>query len=297
MPVSWNVTRRPRGEPHPEDVARVLERVEAAGEPCRPPRHRRERAAPSGVRSPFGATTSTSSFGSSGSRIGVGCARAAWTFSIPKPLAGSRPGWSRSRAVRRSTSETWPGVELGSGRPDPGGRAGDERRREARAGARPPVLAERAGDGDVGARRCEVDVRRAAREAATAPERSVAATVSTCGRTAGYPSGLPRVAVVPGGGDDERARRDRLRDRLLDRRVSLATEAEIDHAAPGARRLEDARRRSPRLEPRALAARGVPGAQDGLRVDADDARPLAGAPTSDATAVPCSPPIRRAPAG
>ncbi len=51
-------------------------------------------------------------------------------------------------------------VELGAGRPDPGGRARDEGRGEARPGGWPPVLADRARDEDRVTGRRDVDIRR-----------------------------------------------------------------------------------------------------------------------------------------
>ena len=65
------------------------------------------------LRSPLGSTSSTSSFGSNGSFTGLGSASAARTSSIPNPEAGSRPGWSMSRADRRRISATWPAPSSG----------------------------------------------------------------------------------------------------------------------------------------------------------------------------------------
>ena len=48
-----------------------------------------------------------SSFGSSGSRTGVGNASADGMFSIPKPVARSNPGASMSWAEKRMTSKSW----------------------------------------------------------------------------------------------------------------------------------------------------------------------------------------------
>ena len=59
------------------------------------------------------------------------------TSSMPKPVSASKPAGPRSRPERRITSKTWLASSCGLRRPDPGRRAGHDRRREARPGADP----------------------------------------------------------------------------------------------------------------------------------------------------------------
>jgi len=100
------------------------------------------------------------------------------------------------------------------------------------------------------------------------------------------------VAGVPGGGDDEAAEADRLRDRGVDPWVGLIrSQAEIDHGASGPRRRQDSRGDIGRGQARAVAERGVVRADHGVRVDphepdavdgcADDRRDHGSVPPAD----------------
>ncbi len=80
------------------------------------------------------------------------------------------------------------------------------------------------------------------------------------------------VSVVPGRGDDQRARRNRLVDGELDREVAdVRAEAQVDHAAPRPGRCQQASGDLARVESSAVALRRVPGAEHRARVDADQA--------------------------
>ena len=169
-------------------------------------------------------------------------------------------------------------LERGSRGPDPGGRAGDERRREARAVERRVargVVDERHRDRDVHARRGEVDRRGGARERG----RLVVLRRGGDGQHVRVVRGVrERIAffeLVAGGGDRDRAATEREHDRLRHEEALLgAPEAEVDHAAPGQRSLGDP------LDHRGLVDRvrraRVEGPQDGLWVHADDPDPVHG---------------------
>ena len=99
-------------------------------------------------------------------------------------------------------------VELRAHRPDPGAGAGDERRREARPVAR--LASPCRSPSRSGCRRPAPRGRRSAsgsRSRATAFDRSLAPTVSTCGMLGRVPERVAGVAVVARRGDDERALR------------------------------------------------------------------------------------------
>ena len=121
-------------------------------------------------------------------------------------------------------------------RPDRGGGTGDERGGEARAvdrGVAGRIEERRDRAGHVLPGRGEVHRRRgAARTTVTRSDSSVAPTVSTCAKVAGYDGELPCSPVVPGRGDDQLAGAEGVQDRvLLDRQPVEAAEAEVDHAA------------------------------------------------------------------
>ena len=84
------------------------------------------------------------------------------------------------------------------------------------------------------------------------------------------------IAVVARRRDDERAARDGLADRKIDREVAVAAEAQVDDAAPGACGGEDSGGDVARLEAGARSERRVPGAQRCLWVDPDDADAVRG---------------------
>ena len=102
----------------------------------------------------------------------------------------------------------------------------------------------------------------------------------------GTSAGCPR-RVVPGRGDDERARAEGGIDReILEHRLDPPPRLMLMTLGP--RRMRGVEtRRSHSASERAAPVR-VPDAQRGVRVDADDAEPVRRrAPTIDATAVPC----------
>ena len=217
-----------------------------------------------------------SSFGSKTSLTGAGRASAAATSSRPKPDAVSRPGGAD---VPRRPAEDLRDLrrrQLGTRRPDPRRRAGDDRRREARAVLGLPVPADRARDEDPDARGRKVDVVRPARE-----RRDDAGRVGRRDRRhvrerRRIPDRAPLFAAVAGRRDDERPERHRLFHGELDREVAAAADAEVDHAASRAGGGEDPGCDLAGVEARAGAERGVPGAQHGLGVDPHDADAVRG---------------------
>ena len=214
-----------------------------------------------------------SSFGSAGSRVGAGSASAAPTSSIPKPLAGSRPGWPMSRADRRRISATWPASSSG---------------RAVQIQAAAPATS--------GAAKLVPEVSSpAVREALATVISSPGAAMSTYGerelnaatsaRAVGRRSGDARAGGPPG---SRAGCRDRRRCPMPRRRATLARppppSAYSIARSRGPPRLRLMTPRPARaaaripftisidVELRALALRGVPRADHRLRVDADDAR-------------------------
>ena len=149
--------------------------------------------------------------------------------------------------------------------PDPRGGGRDDRRREARAalqhvGSRIRRVLER----QLLARRGEVDSGARGREdrrCALAARRSDRQHVWIAG---GIESRIPRLELVPGSGDHERARSDCAEDRLvLGPGGGRAAEAHVDHAGPGRDGGLDAR------DHRRVGEVGqVIGPDEGQRVDA-----------------------------
>ncbi len=157
-------------------------------------------------------------------------------------------------------------VEIGARRPQPRGRTGHDRRREARARRGGVPTVECRGDGDVDAGGGEVDVRRLARE-----ERDLAGRVGGgdgehVRKDSGVAEWVAEVARVPGRRHDEGPEADGLTHRGLDRRVlRLRAEAQVDHGSPGPGSGEDALHDLARLEPHSVPDRRVVRADHSLR--------------------------------
>ena len=168
-------------------------------------------------------------------------------------------------------------VEVRPGRPDPRGRAGHERGREAGAVLRVPRLVQGGRDRDVLARCGEVDVAGAARE-----RRHPILLVGRCDgedvrRAGGERELVARVAVIPRRRDDEHSLPDRGGQRLRDRDLRpVRAEAEVDHARAPVGGGHDPRHDLARDELGARPGRRVPRLQEGFRIDADDADAVLG---------------------
>ena len=186
-PSSVAVTCAPRRKPDAEHVARVLVRGRRSlpRDPCGASSWSAA-ATCRGTRLPSGSTSSMSSFGSNGSRIGAGSASAARDVEHAEARRPDRARGRRCRAPSAAGSRR-PGRPSARGEPS---RSTPRRRRRAarRSSCRscrcqflPSALATRISA--PGAARSTYGER--LEKDATAPERSVAATVVTCGNAAG----------------------------------------------------------------------------------------------------------------
>ena len=160
-------------------------------------------------------------------------------------------------------------VQRRSRRPDPRGRARDERRREARSGQRgvaARVEGARNRGGDVDSRGCEVDAERRRGEVGGVVELVGRGHREHVGEAAGRTRGDALSPLVPRRRDEDRAGAERPQQRVLEQACVRDAEAHVDHArAGGDRRVE----RCDHVRDRQTA--DVDGAEHRLRVDADDA--------------------------